>query len=77
MAKSKRARAYRRNAEQWKPYALYQLGLCYFEGKEGLKKDEPRGAAYIRAAAMLGYRAAIEWIEDYLQDDNPMVQALS
>ena len=76
MAKSKKARVLSRQANRGIPHAMYQLGLCYFEGR-GVSEDTQRGAELIRQAALEGYDLAKEWMEDYLFDDDAQTQGNS
>ena len=74
MAKTKKMRKLCKAAKMGKPYAMYQLGICYQLGREG-KQDMNKAAAIIADAAATGYAPAIEWIKDYTFDDNASVQA--
>ena len=74
MNKSKKMRRLIKAAKMGKPYAMYQLGICYQFGRER-KQDLSEAAALIADAAEAGYAPAIEWIKDYTFDDNASVQA--
>ncbi len=74
MSKPKRIRRMIKSAKMGKPYAMYQLGLELHESKF-LKEDTYAGVEWIRAAAELGYAPAVEWMEDYVFDDDARVQA--
>ena len=74
MNKSKKMRRLIKAAKMGKPYAMYQLGICYQIGRER-KQDLSEAAAWIACAAEVGYAPAIEWIKDYTFDDNASVQA--
>ena len=74
MGKTKKMRKLIKAAKIGKPYAMYQLGICYQLGRER-KQDLSEAAALIADAAEAGYAPAIEWIMDYTFDDNASVQA--
>jgi len=74
MSKSKKMRKIIKSAKMGKPYAMYQLGICYQLGKERTQ-DMNESAKWISFAAEAGYAPAIEWIKDYSFDDNASVQA--
>ena len=74
MSKSKKLRRLIKSAKMGKPYAMYQLGICYQLGRER-PQDMNEAAAWIASAADAGYAPAIEWIKDYIFDDNASVQA--
>ena len=74
MNKSKKMRRLIKAAKMGKPYAMYQLGICYQLGRER-EQDLSEAAAWIACAAEAGYAPAIEWIKDYTFDDNASVQA--
>ena len=74
MAKTKKMRRLCKAAKMGKPYAMYQLGICYQLGRER-EQDLSEAAALIACAAEAGYAPAIEWIKDYTFDDNAFVQA--
>ena len=74
MGKTKKMRKLIKAAKMGKPYAMYQLGICYQLGR-GRKQDLSEAAAWIAGAAEAGYAPAIEWIKDYTFDDNASVQA--
>lgn len=74
MSKSKKMRRLIKAAKMGKPYAMYQLGICYQLGRE-CRQDMNEAAALITDAAGAGYAPAIEWIKDYTFDDNASVQA--
>ena len=74
MSKSKKLRTLIKQAKMGKPYAMYQLGICYQLGRERTQ-DLNEAAAWIAASAEAGYIPAIEWMKDYYFDDNACVQA--
>lgn len=74
MSKSKKLRTLIKQAKMGKPYAMYQLGICYQLG-HGRVQDMHEAAAWIAASAEAGYIPAIEWMKDYYFDDNACVQA--
>ena len=74
MSKSKKLRTLIKQAKMGKPYAMYQLGICYQLGR-GRTQDLNEAANWISCAAEAGYAPAIEWIKDYTFDDNASVQA--
>ena len=74
MSKSKKMRKLIKAAKMGKPYAMYQLGLCYQLGRERVQ-DMNEAATWINRAAEAGYAPAIEWMKDYSFDDNAAVQA--
>ena len=74
MRKNKQIRKLFKDAKRDKPYALYQVGLLYAEGKR-CEQNLPLAAEYMRLAALYGYGPAYEWISDYLFDDDAGVQA--
>ncbi len=74
MNKSKKMRRLIKAAKMGKPYAMYQLGICYQLGRER-EQDLSEAATWIADAAEAGYAPAIEWIKDYTFDDNASVQA--
>ena len=74
MSKSKKLRTLIKQAKMGKPYAMYQLGICYQLG-HGRVQDMHEAAAWIAASAEAGYIPAIEWMKDYCFDDNACVQA--
>lgn len=74
MGKTKKMRKLCKAAKMGKPYAMYQLGICYQLGHER-RQDMNEAAAWISCAAKVGYAPAIEWIKDYTFDDNASVQA--
>lgn len=74
MSKSKKLRTLIKQAKMGKPYAMYQLGICYQFGRERVQ-DMNEAAAWIAASAEAGYIPAIEWMKDYCFDDNACVQA--
>ena len=59
-----------------KPYAMYQLGICYQLGRERVQ-DMNEAAAWIAASAEAGYAPATQWMKDYCFDDDACVQANS
>ena len=74
MSKSKKLRTLIKQAKMGKPYAMYQLGICYQLGRE-LPLEMRKAAELISEAAELGYTPAIEWMKDYYFDDDACVQA--
>lgn len=74
MGKTKMTRKLIKAAKMGKPYAMYQLGICYQLGRER-PQDMNKAAAWIADAAEAGYTPAIEWMKDYSFDDNASVQA--
>ena len=74
MSKSKKLRTLIKQAKMRKPYAMYQLGICYQLGRERVQ-DMNEAAAWIATSAEAGYIPAIEWMKDYYFDDNACVQA--
>lgn len=74
MSKSKKLRTLIKQAKIGKPYAMYQLGICYQLGR-GRVQDMHEAVAWIAASAEAGYIPAIEWMKDYYFDDNACVQA--
>ena len=74
MSKSKKMRKLIKAAKMGKPYAMYQLGICYQLGRERVQ-DMNVAATWINRAAEAGYAPAIEWMKDYSFDDNAAVQA--
>ncbi len=74
MGKTKKMRKLIKAAKMGKPYAMYQLGICYQLGRER-PQDMNKAAAWIADAAEAGYTPAIEWMKDYSFDDNASVQA--
>ena len=74
MNKSKKMRRLIKATKIGKPYAMYQLGICYQIGRER-EQDLSEASALIAGAAEAGYASAIEWIKDYTFDDNASVQA--
>ena len=74
MSKSKKLRTLIKQAKMCKPYAMYQLGICYQLGRERTQ-DLNEAVAWIAASAEAGYIPAIEWMKDYYFDDDACVQA--
>ena len=74
MGKTKKMRKLIKAAKMGKPYAMYQLGICYQLGRER-EQDLSEASAWIADAAEAGYAPAIEWRKDYRFDDNASVQA--
>ena len=74
MSKSKKLRTLIKQAKMGKPYAMYQLGICYQLGR-GHTQDLNEAANWISCAAEAGYAPAIEWMKDYYFDDDACVQA--
>ena len=60
--------------------AQYELGLCYFYGKNGLEKDISHGIAWLKEAGMAGYEKAkkklIEIIPDNYINDSDIIHWL-
>ena len=75
MSKSKKLRTLIKQAKMGKPYAMYQLGICYQLGRERAQ-DINEAASWIACAAEAGYIPAIEWMKDYYFDDNADVQSI-
>ena len=76
MSKSKKLRILIKQAKMGKPYAMYQLGICYQLGRERAQ-DINEAASWIACAAEAGYIPAIEWMKDYYFDDDADVQSVS
>jgi len=76
MSKSKKLRTLIKQAKMGKPYAMYQLGICYQLGR-GRTQDLNEAAVWISCAAEAGYAPAIEWMKEYNFDDNADVQSVS
>ena len=76
MSKSKKLRILIKQAKMGKPYAMYQLGICYQLGR-GRTQDLNEAASWIACAAEAGYIPAIEWMKDYYFDDDADVQSVS
>lgn len=76
MGKTKKLRKLIKSAKMGKPYAMYQLGICYEIGHM-TEKNMTKAADWICEAAEAGYVPAIEWIKDYNFDDNALVQVES
>ena len=76
MSKSKKLRTLIKQAKMGKPYAMYQLGICYQLG-HGRTQDLNEAANWISCAAESGYAPAIEWMKDYYFDDDADVQSVS
>ena len=76
MGKTKKMRKLIKAAKMGKPYAMYQLGICYQLGRER-PQNMNEAAAWIADAAEAGYAPAIEWMKDYFFDDNADVQSVS
>ena len=76
MSKSKKLRTLIKQAKMGKPYAMYQLGICYQIGRERVQ-DMNEAASWIACAAEAGYAPAIEWMKEYYFDDNADVQSVS
>ena len=74
MSKSKKLRTLIKQAKMGKPYAMYQLGICYQLGRERVQ-DMNEAASWISRAAEAGYIPAIGWMKDYYFDDDACVQA--
>ena len=49
--------------------AQYELGLCYFYGKKGLKEDISQGIAWLKEAGMAGYEKAQKKLIDIIPDN--------
>ena len=76
MSKTKKMRKLIKAAKMGKPYAMYQLGICYQLGRE-LPFDMEKAAEWISKSAFLGYSTATEWIKDFNFDDDAYTQANS
>lgn len=76
MGKPKKLRKLIKAAKMGKPYAMYQLGIC-FETGNMTEKNMNKAAQWISSAAEWGYAPALEWIKDYSFDDNALIQAES
>lgn len=74
MKKTKKMRKLLKAAKLGKTYAMYQIGLCYQLGKD-CEMDLYQAAAWMRTAAENGYQPAIEWLYDYMFDEDAYVQA--
>ena len=74
MGKTKKMRKLIKAAKMGKPYAMYQLGICYQLGREHAQ-DMNEAAIWIACAAETGYAPATEWMKDYAFDDNALVQS--
>ncbi len=74
MSKPKKFRKLVKAAKMGKPYAMYQLGLCYELGRY-VPQDLQTAASWIEDAAAAGYEAAQDWMSDYHFDDDARVQA--
>ena len=74
MSKTKRMRRLIKAAKMGKPYAMYQLGICYQIGRER-PQDMNEASVWIAASAEAGYVPAIDWMKDYCFDDDGRVQA--
>ena len=76
MSKSKKLRTLIKQAKMGKPYAMYQLGICYQLGRERVQ-DMNKAAFWIACAAEACYAPATQWMKDYYFDDNADVQSVS
>ncbi len=81
MRKSRRTRKIQKAAKMGKPYALYELGIMYDEGR-GVEQNVCLAAELIREAAERGCVRAQEWLsangfDDDGFDDDALVQAWS
>ena len=76
MGKSKKLRTLIKQAKMGKPYAMYQLGICYQLGRERMQ-DMNEAVSWIACAAEAGYAPATQWMKDYFFDDNADVQSVS
>lgn len=74
MGKPKKLRRLIKAAKMGKPFAMYQLGLCYECGRY-VQKDLTAAAQWISCAAEEGYAPAATWMDDYKFDDNADIQA--
>ncbi len=74
MSKPKKLRKLIKAAKMGKPYAMYQLGICYESGRY-MEQSIMTAAEWISCAAEAGYAPAVEWMNDYKFDDNAEVQA--
>ena len=64
MKKSKKLRVLQKAAYMGKPWAMFQLGLAYMDGR-GLPQDPIEAAVWIEWAAALEYAPAVEWVKNY------------
>lgn len=76
MSKTKKLRRLVKQAKMGKPYAMYQLGICYQIGRY-FSHDMNKASEWISAAAEQGIAPAVEWMQDYYFDDDASVQANS
>ncbi len=76
MGKPKKLKRLIKAAKMGNPYAMYRLGIC-FETGHLTGQDTQKAAMWIGKACELGYAPAVEWVNDYLFDDDPLVQAQS
>ena len=76
MKKTKKLRKLIKHAKMGNRNAMYQLGILYQLGKK-VPFDMETAAEWISLSAVLGYRPAVEWMEDYAFDDDASVQANS
>lgn len=76
MSKSKKLRTLIKQAKMGKPYAMYQLGICYQLGRERVQ-DMNEAAVWISCAAEARYAPATQWMKDYYFDDDADVQSVS
>lgn len=76
MGKSKKLRKLMKSAKCGNSWAMYQLGICYETGRM-TEQDMTKAADWMRCAANGGCFQAVEWIKDYMFDDDAGVQAES
>ena len=74
--KSRRMRWLIKGAKMNDAKRMYLLGIS-IEGGIGFEPDITLAAYWISQAASCGYAPAIEWMNDYLFDDDADVQAYS
>ena len=53
---------FKESAKQQNPAALYNLGVCFIEGY-GVEYDETKGIGFIKQAAKLGYKPAVDFLK--------------
>ena len=74
MSKSKKMRTLIKQAKRRDPQAMYRLGISYQLGQR-LPFDMMKAAEWISGSAEYGYAPAIDWMRDYVFDDDACVQA--
>lgn len=75
-AKTKKYRKLLKSAKSGSPDSLYRLGIYTYNGKYDFP-DIGRAYSFIYASAQLGYKPAVDWIEDYYFDDDALTQSMS